>query len=79
MTLSLTKEGPLPLVKPRKESEQMERLLIGISTTLATAAILALASLYVQVQVMDNEIAHLQKQVEAVQRYVVANWGPRTP
>lgn len=51
----------------------MEKLLIGISTTLATAAIIALASLYVQVQVMDNEMAHLQKQVEAVQRYMVAN------
>lgn len=51
----------------------MERLLIGISTTLATAAIIALASLYVQVQVMEVELIHLNKKVESVQRYIVAN------
>jgi len=51
----------------------MERTLIGISTTLATAAVIALASLYVQVQVMEVEIAHLSRQVEVLQRAMVAN------
>ena len=49
----------------------MEKTIWGIFGTLITAAILALASLYVQVQVMEAELAHMQQTIESLQRYIM--------
>jgi len=44
----------------------MKNATIGVIATLLTSSIIALASLYVQVQVMDNEIGHLKETLSSI-------------
>lgn len=51
----------------------MKTAIYGSIATLVTASLIALASLYVQVQVLENDIQHLTVEVQRLRQYFVSN------
>lgn len=50
----------------------MKNAILGSVATLITASLIALANLYVQVQVQDVEILHLTEEIKRLQKYFIA-------